>query len=64
MAATVVRSFSDEQLARSGLYLEGRPSLTVEQWIERILIGHPGAHLPAMLAGAEAARPEVPASTA
>ena len=45
-AAAEVRGWDDAQLARSGLYVEdlGEP-WTVEQWIERILIGHIQGHL-------------------
>ncbi|HUZ00810.1 MAG TPA: DinB family protein [Thermomicrobiaceae bacterium] len=44
-AADFVRALTDEQLDRSGVYLEGVTARTVEQWIARVLIGHPGAHL-------------------
>lgn len=44
-AAAFVRSLSDEQLARCGVYVEELAALTVDQWIERILIGHPEGHL-------------------
>ncbi len=45
MAATVVRSFSSEQSVQSRVYVEEPPTMTVEQWIERVLIGHPEGHL-------------------
>ncbi len=45
-AATEVRQLSDEQLGRAGKYVEEIPNLwTVDQWIERILIGHVYGHL-------------------
>jgi hypothetical protein len=46
-AATVafVRSLSDQQLAQAGAYLEGMPAMTVAEWIERVLVGHPMVHL-------------------
>ncbi len=43
--ASVVRSLSDGQLARRGVYVVELPDLTVDEWIERVLIGHPEAHL-------------------
>ena len=46
VAAAEVRRLSDEQLARSGKYVEELPGAwTVDQWIERILIGHVSGHL-------------------
>ncbi|HET9017774.1 MAG TPA: DinB family protein [Thermomicrobiaceae bacterium] len=44
-AAGFVRSLTDEQLDRSGVYLDGLPAWTVEQWITRVLTGHPVGHL-------------------
>lgn len=44
-AADFVRGLSDDELARSGDYVEGLPTWTVDTWIERILIGHIGMHL-------------------
>jgi hypothetical protein len=45
-AAAEVRQLSDAQLARAGKYLDELPEAwTVEQWIERILIGHVLNHL-------------------
>jgi hypothetical protein len=45
VVASWVRGLSDEQLERSGEFIVGRPSRTVDQWIERGLIGHIGGHL-------------------
>ena len=56
-AAAVVRGLTDEQLARTGVYIEGEPAEGVEVWIEEVLIEHPGMHLPAIRA-ATRARPE------
>jgi hypothetical protein len=55
-AAADVRAFTGEQLARSGKYVADIPEpWTVEQWIERILIGHVTGHLasirPALASG-------------
>src|SRR5262249_51980681 len=44
-AAAFVRSLADEQLARSGVYVEDLPTMTVDEWVERVLIGHPAGHL-------------------
>ncbi|HEV2109042.1 MAG TPA: DinB family protein [Thermomicrobiales bacterium] len=52
-AAAVVRSLSDEQLARSGVYVEELPTMTVDQWIERVLVGHPEGHLRSIRAAVE-----------
>ena len=53
-AAAVVQELTDEQLARSGVYIEGEPAERVGVWIEDVLIGHPGMHLPAMRVAARA----------
>jgi hypothetical protein len=46
LAATEVRRLSDEQLARTGKYVEEIPGAwTVEQWVERVLTGHVSGHL-------------------
>jgi hypothetical protein len=44
-AAAEVRGWDDAQLSRQGVYVEdiGEP-WTIEQWIERILIGHIHSH--------------------
>jgi len=45
-AASEVRELTDEQLARSGKYIVELPeNWTVEQWLERVLIGHVYGHL-------------------
>lgn len=44
-AASMVRSLSGEQLARRGIYVVELPEMTLDQLIERILIGHPESHL-------------------
>jgi hypothetical protein len=44
-AAAFVRSLDVDQLARSGLYIEDVPALTVDQWIRHVLIGHLTNHL-------------------
>ncbi len=46
VAAAEVQQLSAEQLARAGKYVEELPGAwTVDQWIERILIGHVSGHL-------------------
>jgi hypothetical protein len=40
-----VRSFTDDQLARTGHFIAGLPALTVDQWLRRVLVGHITAHL-------------------
>ncbi len=50
-AAAEVRQLTDEQLERSGKYIEELPEpWTVEQWIERILVGHVTGHLASITA--------------
>lgn len=49
-AADIVRWLTDKQLARGGVYIEGEPAEPVAVWIEDVLIGHPGMHLPAIWA--------------
>ena len=44
-SAEFVRSLIDQQLERSGVYLDDVPAWTVEQWIARVLTGHPTGHL-------------------
>jgi hypothetical protein len=45
-AASEVRQLSEDQLAISGKYITDIPDAwTVEQWIERVLIGHVRGHL-------------------
>jgi hypothetical protein len=48
-ASAIVRGLTDEQLERRGAYV-GEHIASVDWWIERILIGHPGMHLPAIRA--------------
>ena len=57
-AAAVVRGLTDEQRARTGVYVEGEPAERVETWIEDVLIGHPGMHLPAIREAAGEPPPE------
>ncbi len=42
--ADQIRGLSDEQLAREGRYSAARPSRTVDELIDRVLIGHIGGH--------------------
>ncbi len=50
-AAAEVRQLTDEQIERSGKYIEELPQpWTVEQWIERILVGHVTGHLASITA--------------
>ncbi len=44
-AATTVRGLREDQLGRSASVLTGAPPMTVQQVIERILIGHVQEHL-------------------
>jgi hypothetical protein len=45
-AAAVVRGLGAEQLQQTGRYLDDMPEpWTLEQWLERILIGHVTGHL-------------------
>jgi hypothetical protein len=43
-AAAVVRSLSDEQLARSGTVISGAPAMSAEQVVNGILISHIDSH--------------------
>jgi hypothetical protein len=43
-AAAFVRSLTDEELARSGHYLDYVPGMTLDNWIRRILINHIEMH--------------------
>jgi hypothetical protein len=56
-AAAEVRAWNGAQLARSGLYIAdiGEP-WTVEQWVERILVGHIHGHLRSIRAALASAR--------
>lgn len=51
--AAFVRGLTDEQLARSGVYLDWLPAMTLDQLAERILVGHVYAHLRAIREAAE-----------
>jgi hypothetical protein len=46
--AAFVRELSDEQLARSGVYVDVLRTMTLDQLIERILVGHIRGHLKSM----------------
>jgi hypothetical protein len=45
VAARTVRAMTDEQLGRSGVYVEGMPTMTVAKLLQRILVGHVTGHL-------------------
>jgi hypothetical protein len=45
VAARAVRAMTDEQLARTGVYVVGMPQMTVAALLERILVGHVTGHL-------------------
>lgn len=47
-AATFVRDLNDDDLTRTGAYIEGILAMSVDQWIERVLIGHIRGHLASM----------------
>ena len=49
-AAEWVCGLNDDDLRKTGEYIEGIPEMTIEQWIERVLIGHIGMHLASMRA--------------
>jgi hypothetical protein len=49
-AAARVRQLTDAHLACTGIYEEEAPAETVDVWIDEVLIGHPGRHLPAIRA--------------
>jgi hypothetical protein len=44
-AGAFVAKLSDEELARSGRYLDHVPAMTIDNWIRRVLVGHIGMHL-------------------
>ena len=48
IAAEFVRSLSDEQLQRVGAYIDWVPPMSVEKWIEHVLIGHIRMHKSSM----------------
>jgi hypothetical protein len=43
--AAAVRAFTDDHLSRTGRYLDYLPALTLDQWLDRILVGHITSHL-------------------
>lgn len=43
-AAAELRHLSEEQLGRTGSYIAELPAWTLQQWLERILIGHINGH--------------------
>ena len=45
MVAAAIRALTDQQLARTGVFLEELPAASVDGWIELVLIGHPQWHL-------------------
>jgi len=47
-AAEFVRSLNDEQLKRVGAYIDWVPPMSVEKWIELVLIGHIRMHRASM----------------
>jgi hypothetical protein len=51
--ASFIRGLSDEQLERRGKHMPEEPQRSVAEWIEICLIGHPGDHLPAILAAVQ-----------
>jgi hypothetical protein len=53
VAAEFVRGLSDEQLQRVGEYIDWVPAMSLEQWIERVLIGHIQMHEASMRAVVE-----------
>lgn len=48
-AVDMIRALSDEQLERTGVYIEELPPMTVDRMIERIMVGHPRSHLESIL---------------
>ncbi len=55
-AAAEVRQLSEEQLALRGRYITDIPDAwTVEEWLERVLIGHIRGHLTSIRAALEPA---------
>ncbi len=44
IAAEFVRSLTDDQLQRVGAYIDWVPPMSVEKWIEHVLIGHIRMH--------------------
>ncbi len=52
-AADFVRGLSDEQLQRVGAYVDWIPPMSVDQWIENVLLGHIRGHMASMQAVVE-----------
>ena len=50
--AAAVRALTDDQLARTGLAFEENEAGSVGDWIDYVLIGHPGLHLESIRAAA------------
>jgi hypothetical protein len=48
--AQFVAGLTDEQLSRVGAYVEWIPEMSVDEWIERVLIGHIVGHQAGMQA--------------
>jgi hypothetical protein len=53
--AAEIRALSNEELARTGVFLEELSEESVGDWIDYVLIGHPAMHLPAIRAAAASA---------
>ena len=47
-AAQFVAGLTDEQLSQVGEYIDWIPRMSIDQWIERVLIGHIRGHLAGM----------------
>ena len=52
-AARFVAGLTDEQLQQVGAYVDWVPAMSVEKWIEHVLIGHIRGHLTSMRAVVE-----------
>ncbi len=52
-AAQFVAGLTDEQLQQVGAYVDWVPAMSVEKWIEHVLIGHIRGHLTSMRAVVE-----------
>jgi hypothetical protein len=50
--ADAIGGLTDVQLEQSGSFIAELPAMTVEAWIELVLIGHPRMHLHSIRAGA------------
>ncbi len=49
-AARFVAGLTDEQLQQVGAYVDWIPEMSVEHWVERVLIGHIRGHMASMRA--------------